>query len=97
MLLADIMAVFSERGQEAIPVVSRYPVIGYSPSFYPLLQFQRRLQVPFPPYKRRYFPRIPMLGINKPYFVLFLPHIGPEFVYFQAVIMVLLRLYLVVC
>jgi hypothetical protein len=42
MLLADLMAVFGECGQEAIPVVRRYPIIGYTQPFYPFFQFQRR-------------------------------------------------------
>jgi hypothetical protein len=93
MLLADLMAVFGERGQKAVPVVRRYPVIAYSQSVYPFFQFQSCFQVPFPPYKGHYFPRIAVVGVNKPYFVLLFTHVSPEFVYFQAVIVTLFWLY----
>jgi hypothetical protein len=35
MLLTDLMTLFGECGQETIPVVRRYPIIGYSLPVYP--------------------------------------------------------------
>jgi hypothetical protein len=102
LVLADIRAIFRECGQKAVPAVRGYPVIAYSQPVYPFFQFQRRFQVPLPPYSeplvlRRYFPGGAVIGVNEPYSVLFFTHVGPQLVYFQAVIVVLFRFYLVFC
>ena len=97
VLFADIMHVFRKSREETVQVIRSDTVISDSKPVNPFSQLSSGFQVPFTPNIGDNLPRFTVIRIDEPYFVGFLSHICPKFIYFKRVIVRTLRFYLVFC